>query len=70
MVPTLVTNKCGAFKAGIANATTALEGLIQTGFVSVDMDLNEPQSMLAFVVNHGRRTGEFNAFESAIHTSS
>lgn len=70
MVSALVTNKCGAFKARIANATTVLEGLIKIGLVSVNMDLNEARSMLAFVVSYGRQTGEFNAFESAIHTSS
>lgn len=70
MVSTLVTNKCGAFKAGIADATTALEGFVEITFVSVNMDLKEAQSMLAFIVNYGRQTGEFNAFESAIHTSS
>ena len=70
MVATLVTNKCGAFKAGIADASTALEGLVEIGLVSVNMDLNEARSMLAFAIDCGRQTGEFNAFESAIHTSS
>ena len=70
MVATLVTNKCGAFKAGVADATTALEGFVEIGLVSVNMDLNEARSILAFVVSYGRQTGEFNAFESAIHTSS
>lgn len=53
MVPTLITNECGTFKAGIADATAALESSVEGTLVSVDMDLNRFQSILRVIVSHG-----------------
>ena len=53
MISTEVTNECGAFKAGIADFITALEGFVEVTLVSVNMNLDEAQSMMGVIVIYG-----------------